>query len=113
MNSFSYGDVDCQDPQTQIPCGTLPLFDYWMRDPHICIGRDGAYYLSGTTRPERGPRPPAWVWSDGARVWRSPDLRNWEPLGLVWNLDDGAEWMRNFQVYDPDGGRVVPPERLS
>jgi beta-xylosidase len=111
-NIMKYGNVNVHDPATQIPDGTKPLFDYWMRDPHICIGRDGCYYLSGTTKPEKGPRGEAWVWSDGARVWRSPDLRNWEPLGLVWNLDDGAEWMRNFQVYDPDGGRGVPPERF-
>ena len=109
---LKYGDVDVHDPATQIPAGTKPLFDYWMRDPHICIGHDGWYYLSGTTRPEQGPRGTAWVWSDGARVWRSPDLKRWEPLGLVWKLDDGPEWQRNFHVYFPTGNQVVPPEKF-
>jgi len=118
---MKYGDVDVNDLRTQIPAGTKPLFDHWMRDPHICIGRDGHYYLTGTTRPAPGPvqaredsgsAGAAWVWNDGARVWRSPDLRQWEPLGLVWNLDNGAEWMRNFHVYYPAGAQVVSPENF-
>ncbi len=109
---MKYGDVDVNNPSTQIPAGTRPLFDYWMRDPHICIGRDGCYYLSGTTCPPGAPRPPAWVISDGARLWKSPDLVHWEELGLVWSLDQGAEWMRNYYVYAPDGNRLVTPEQF-
>ncbi len=108
----AYGDVDVHDRRTQIPDFVEPLFDHWMRDPHITIGRDGCYYLSGTTRPEGGPRGEAWVWSDGARLWRSPDLADWEPLGLVWSLDEGPEWLRNFYVYWPDGPGLMPPEEF-
>jgi beta-xylosidase len=111
--AIPYGDVDTDNPLTQIPPATRPLFDCWMRDPNICLGGDGYYYLTGTTRPPEGPRRPGWVWSDGVRLWRSPDLRDWEPLGLVWSLDDGPEWLRNFYVYAPDGtSRRVSPESL-
>lgn len=33
-------------------------------------------------------------------------------MGLVWNLDDGPEWIRNFHVHYPDGGKIVPPEKF-
>ncbi|MFO7957661.1 MAG: family 43 glycosylhydrolase [Candidatus Brocadiia bacterium] len=106
-----YGDVDIHDPRMQIPDFVAPLFDHWMRDPHVTIGRDG-YYLAGTTRPDGPLRGEAWVWNDGVRVWRSADLVAWEPLGLVWSVEEGPEWMRNFYVYGPGGNRKVPPEEF-
>ncbi len=71
---MTYCDVDVNEPLTQIPTGTRPLFHTFMRDPNVCIGHDGAYYLTGTTRPEDGRTSEAWVWNDGVRLWRSEDL---------------------------------------
>lgn len=112
MEQLGYGDVDICDQRSRIPLGVRPILDVWMRDPHICIGRDGAYYLSGTTRSPRRLPNTAWVWNDGVRLWRSPDLTDWEELGLVWSLDDGPAWLSGFRVHDPDDPRCVPPDEF-
>jgi len=65
-----------------------PLFDYPLRDPSVCIGGDGMYYLTGTTG-----FPTWWKTNEGIRVWRSADLRQWEPLGLVWKIEEGT-WQK-------------------
>jgi beta-xylosidase len=107
-----YGDVNIHDPKTQIPDGIEPLIDVWMRDPVITIGKDGEYILTGTTRSPDNPNPSAIRWNDGLYAWRSYDLKNWEALGLLWKLDDGPEWIRNFHVYYPDGAKLVRPEEF-
>jgi beta-xylosidase len=107
---MSYGDVDIRDPHTQIPLCARPTLDIWMRDPQVCVGRDGEYYLTGTTRPARPTAPGAHCWSDGIRLWRSPDLRTWEDLGLVWDMDRDGTWQRHFRVHWPEGASIVSPE---
>jgi acetyl esterase/lipase len=64
-----------------------PLFNYPMRDTAICLAEDGNYYLTGTTG-----HPTWWKTNDGIRVWRSSDLKEWEPLGLVWSFEKDATW---------------------
>jgi len=65
-----------------------PLFDYPLRDTSVCLGGDGLYYLTGTTG-----HPTWWKTNEGIRVWKSADLKTWEPLGLVWKIDDGT-WQK-------------------
>jgi hypothetical protein len=67
-----------------------PLFDYPVRDTSICLGGDGNYYLTGTTG-----FPTWWKTNEGIRVWKSPDLKNWEPLGLVWKIEQGT-WQKEM-----------------
>jgi beta-xylosidase len=67
-----------------------PLFDTPLRDPSICIGGDGLYYLTGTTG-----FPTWWKTNEGIRVWKSADLKKWEPLGLVWKIEQGT-WQKKF-----------------
>ena len=67
-----------------------PLFDYPVRDTSICLAGDGNYYLTGTTG-----HPTWWKTNEGVRVWKSPDLKEWEPLGLVWTIEDGT-WQKEF-----------------
>ncbi len=67
-----------------------PLFDYPLRDPSIAIGGDGMYYLTGTTG-----YPTWWQTNEGIRVWKSADLAKWEPLGLVWKIEEGT-WQKQF-----------------
>lgn len=66
-----------------------PLFDYPVRDTCICVGPDGTYYLTGTTG-----HPTWWNTNEGIRVWKSKDLKAWEPLGLVWNFAKDATWQK-------------------
>lgn len=75
-----------------------PVFDYPLRDPSITTGPDGMYYLTGTTG-----WPNWWKTNEGIRVWKSKDLRNWTPLGLVWTLHSDAEWARDVR----EGKRAV------
>jgi xylan 1,4-beta-xylosidase len=67
-----------------------PLFDYAIRDTSICVGPDKTYYLTGTT----GDTKTWWKTNDGMiRIWKSTDLKKWEPLGAVWKVDDGT-WQK-------------------
>jgi len=80
-----------QELPPDIPLPPLkPLFDYPLRDPSITLGGDGNYYLAGTTG-----FPTWWKTNEGIRVWKSPDLKRWEPLGLVWKIEDGT-WQKKF-----------------
>ncbi len=111
-HSDGYGDVDIRDPHTQIPACVRPTLDVWMRDPFVCVGRDGYYYLTGTTRPEEPAAGPAHCVGDGFRLWRSADLRSWEDLGLIWSVEQDGSWQRHFRVYWPEGARIVSPEEF-
>lgn len=78
----------------------LPLLDHPLRDPSICRGPDGVYYMTGT---DGTPALPAegkldFENNDGIRVWKSTDLENWEPLGKVFDIvkwtDNQIPWWR-------------------
>jgi len=77
-----------------------PLFEQALRDPSICIGPDGTYYLTGTTanNPAGSKDTTGW-WhvNEGIRIWKSKDLKKWEPLGLLWSLDKDATWAKEFK----------------
>lgn len=83
----------------QIPATVAPLFDTWMRDTYVTDGGDGYYYLTGTTAAPG--RTHCWDWNDGLYLWRSPDLKKWEPLGLIWSLDRDATWQSKFGAVEP------------
>jgi len=72
-----------------------PLFDFPVRDTSVCVGGDGAYYLTGTTG-----HPTWWKTNEGIRVWKSADLKTWQPLGLVWTFERDGTWQKAFR-----GGR--------
>jgi xylan 1,4-beta-xylosidase len=80
-----------------------PLFDYPLRDTSVCVGGDGMYYMTGTTGDTR-----TW-WKTNAgeiRVWKSADLKTWEPLGVVWKIDQGT-WQKvkhgeNLALWAPE-----------
>lgn len=96
----SYGKANALAPGLQIPAGTKPLIDYWMRDTYVTLGPDSFYYLTGTTAdPHRAfdaKGPHCWDWNDGVYLWRSKDLQHWESLGCVWSLDKDATWEGRF-----------------
>ncbi len=66
-----------------------PLFDFPVRDTCVCLGPDNTYYLIGSTG-----HPTWWVTNEGIRVWKSKDLKKWEPLGLVWSFEKDATWQK-------------------
>jgi len=63
-----------------------PLMELHLRDTQICIGGDGAYYMTGSTGDN------IWAFNDGVELWRSTDLTDWTYLGLVWSLDREGGW---------------------
>jgi hypothetical protein len=73
-----------------------PLFDYPVRDTSVCLGPDGMYYLTGTTG-----HPTWWHTNEGIRMWKSRDLKTWEPMGLVWSFEKYATWQKGQS--DKDG----------
>ena len=56
-----------------------PIVDVPMRDPNICVGPDGTYYLVGTT----GNFFKA---NDGIEMWKSKDLVKWDHVGFIWTF---------------------------
>ena len=79
-----------------------PLFDCAVRDTSVCLGSDGMYYLTGTTanNPAGAHDKTGWYYvNEGIRVWKSKDLKKWEPLGLVWSLDKDANWAKEFKIW--------------
>ena len=62
------------------------LFDEYMRDPSICLGPDGTYYLTGTTTGQ-----------NCIRLWRSPDLGRWEKLDFEWRYG-ASPWHHPYQA---------------
>ncbi len=97
----AYGEIDVKDPRIQIPPSVYPLLDIYMRDTQVTRGRDGWFFMTGSVAADGQPDASLWKWNDGLRVWKSRDLKKWEPLGLVWPLDDWDGWQKDFYVYPP------------
>jgi xylan 1,4-beta-xylosidase len=79
------------DPQTRpkSDLGALrKLMDTPLRDPSICRGPDGTWYLTGTVEP-------FWGFNQGIKLWKSPDLTNWTAMGFVWKYGD-SPWHKKF-----------------
>jgi beta-xylosidase len=72
------------------PAGVRKLLDTPLRDPSICRGPDGTYYLTGTSEPFWGFNN-----ENGIRLWRSKDLVKWEPLGTVWRYG-ASPWHEKY-----------------
>jgi len=94
--SVLVGDVACgAEPGTvkeptgapgqpsSVPVGLRKLMDVPLRDPSICVGPDGTYYLTGTSEPFWGFNN-----DNGIRVWKSGDMVSWQPLGTVWRYGE-------------------------
>lgn len=69
-----------------------PLMHLHMRDPIICLGGDGFYYLTGTTGDN------IWRSNDGIELWRSKDLKAWDYLGLIWSIENDGGWERAWRM---------------
>lgn len=78
------------------PIIITPIMDIPMRDTFICTGPDGYYYMTGTS----GPDPDWWDNNYVIHVYRSPDLENWEDLGVVWDFRTDATWAKDATRQD-------------
>lgn len=43
--------------------------------------------------------------NEGLRIWKSKDLKDWEPLGLVWSFDEDATWAKEPKLDDNGDAR--------
>lgn len=89
-----------------VPSSVVPVMDQWMRDTYVMTGPDGYYYMTGTTATPGRVFPSGqvhcWDYNDGLYMWRSKNLRQWQPMGLVWGFDrDAAPWQRKGRPLEP------------
>ena len=70
------------------PLPLRKLMDTPLRDPSVCHGPDGTWYLTGTVEP-------FWGYNEGIKLWRSKDLTNWNSLGMVWRYGTSA-WHKPY-----------------
>lgn len=75
-------------PNRQGVTGLRLLADMPLRDPSICSGPDGWWYLTGTVEPFYGD-------NQGIKIWKSKDLRDWKPLGMVWKYGQ-SPWHKPY-----------------
>jgi beta-xylosidase len=68
-----------------------PLLELHLRDAVICVGGDGNYYLTGSSGDN------IWAYAEGLELWKSPDLKTWTYLGLVWSIEKGGDWEKEWQ----------------
>jgi beta-xylosidase len=95
---FSNPDAPVGNINLTVPSAVKPILNEWMRDAFVMKGPDDTYYLTGTTaaqgRKFRG-EPHCWDYNDGIYMWKSKDLKNWAPMGLIWSFDkDAADWQK-------------------
>lgn len=64
-----------------------PLVDEPMRNPSICRGPDGTFYLIGATPRKMDDGSLNWNYGHEIRMWKSADLESWEKIGVVWDLN--------------------------
>lgn len=68
-----------------------PLMELHLRDAVICLGGDGNYYLTGSSGDN------IWAYAAGVELWKSPDLKKWSYLGVVWNIEKEGSWEKKWQ----------------
>jgi beta-xylosidase len=95
-----------------------------LKDPSICLGPGGIYYLTGTVAVlDEADGGPDFYNNYGVFMWKSDDLKKWEPLGCVFDLRKhrlpkwshhgeqavryaSARWLHKQQVRDDEPNRV-------
>ncbi len=75
-------------PNPGLVKGLRQLGDLPLRDTSICRGPDGCWYMTGTCQP-------FWAGNEGIKVWKSKDMKSWEPLGFVWKYGE-SPWHKPY-----------------
>ena len=77
-----------------------PLFDTPLRHTFILRGPDNVYYLTGTV--STGDKGTDFQNNDGIFLWKSVDLKVWQPLGQAWSIEkQGRAWQKEYRL-NPD-----------
>ncbi len=100
LSAFAFSSRSVPEQKKESMPAVEPILNQKLRDPSICIGPDGTYYLTGTTanNPAGGNDTTGWWYkNEGIRMWKSNDLKNWKPLGLIWSLEKDATWAKAFK----------------
>ena len=118
-------DREIQEKLTAIQSYDRAVYikDGWIRDPYIYIGRDGYYYLTGTTPNPGDPREVQDKYNLGLtpqalalgmnhsivghkiRIWRSPNLADWEAFGVQFSLEEGYWAQKHPEAFEKDSGK--------
>ena len=78
-----------------------PIWDVFMRDAVIILGGDGNYYMTGSTGRN------IWSHNDGIEIYRSNNLKKWDYLGVVWNIEKEGGWEKYWRVRHNHPVRVI------
>lgn len=79
-----------------------PALELHVRDAVVTLGGDGYYYMTGSTGDN------IWAWVKGVELWKSPDLHQWEYMGLVWDIDKEADqWVKDWRKHPRRAVRAV------
>ena len=78
-----------------------PVWDVHLRDTDIILGGDGNYYMTGSSGDN------IWRYNDGIELWRSPDLKAWSYLGLVWSIDKDGGWEKLWRDHHQHPTRAI------
>jgi hypothetical protein len=82
-----------------------PLIEAHVRDTVITLGGDGNYYMTGSTGDN------IWAFNDGVELWRSPDLKSWDYLGVVWSIEKDGGWEKRWRgMHDLPTRAIWAPE---
>lgn len=80
----------------------VPAIELHLRDGVVTLGGDGNYYLTGSSGDN------IWAYTKGVELWKSPDLKKWEYVGLVWDIDKEAdEWVKKWRKHPRRAVRAV------
>jgi len=78
--------------------------DTQIRDTIVILAGDGNYYLTGSTGTD------IWDHNDGVEIWRSPDLKKWDYVGLVWSFEKNATWEKDWRWHRKPVRALWAPE---
>lgn len=80
----------------------LPAMELHLRDGVVTLGGDGNYYLTGSSGDN------IWAYAKGIELWKSTDLKSWDYVGLVWDIDKEAdEWVKRWRRHPRRAVRAV------
>ncbi|MDR2146026.1 MAG: family 43 glycosylhydrolase, partial [Tannerella sp.] len=44
-----------------------------------------------------------WDWNDGLYLFRSLDMKQWEPMGLIWSMEKDGTWQKYPKIHEEGG----------
>jgi xylan 1,4-beta-xylosidase len=100
-NNYSTGSVVANGLLPPIK----PIIDVQVRDTIVCKGGDGNFYMTGSSGEN------IWAYNRGVELWKSPDLKKWHYIGLVWDMDKEGTWEKAWRpLHDKPCRAIWAPE---